>query len=144
MIRGIIFDCFGVLYGGGLETLTNMCPPENIGKLRDLDKATCYGYITTEQYIAGVAELFGQTPGDIAGLLRQKHVRNTDLVEFAGSLRGSYKTGLLSNVGDGIVESLLTPDELKTNFDTVILSYREHIAKPNPEIFTFSPPLSTS
>jgi len=50
-------------------------------------------------------------------------------------LRGTYKTALLSNVSNGLIDTLFTPEELEELFDTVLLSYQEHVVKPNPVIF---------
>lgn len=135
MIRGIIFDCFGVLYGGSLSTLQAMCPPERMNDLYDVNKQSDYGFISSEQYIAGVAEILGRTYDDIEGILHQHHVRNDELVNYVKSLRATHKTALLSNVSNGIIEHLFTKEELEELFDEVLLSYREHIAKPNPEIY---------
>lgn len=136
MIRGIIFDCFGVLYGGSLSTLMSMCPPDRLAELRDLNKSADYGYITTTDYLSGIAEIFGKTYEEIETILRAKHHRNQELVEFVRELNKQphYHIALLSNVGSGTVEHLFG-DELTELFDTVVLSYREHLAKPNPAMF---------
>ncbi len=135
MIRGIIFDCFGVLYGGSLSTLVNMCPADKLDQLRDLSKQSDYGYIDRSEYVEGVATLVGSSPDEITELLRHKHIRNEPLVEFVAQLKGQYKIGLLSNVGAETIQSLFTQDELNTLFDVVVLSNEEHITKPHPEIF---------
>lgn len=136
MIRGIIFDCFGVLYGGSLSTLTSMCPPDRLAELRDLNKSADYGYITTTDYLSGIAEIFGKRYEEIEAILRAKHQRNEELVEFVRELnkQSEYHVALLSNVGSGTVERLFG-NELNELFDTVVLSYKENLAKPNPAIF---------
>ncbi len=135
MIRGVIFDCFGVLYGGSLSTLLNLCPPEKQQELRDLNKQDDYGYITFDQYVQGMSELIGVLPQEIVAIVRTKHIRNDQLIEFARDLSSGYRIALLSNVGNDTIERLFTPDELAHLFDTVVLSYREHITKPHPEIY---------
>ncbi|QQS21718.1 HAD-IA family hydrolase [Candidatus Saccharibacteria bacterium] len=137
MTRGIVFDCFGVLYGGSLNTITGMCPEDRLQDLRDLNKQADYGFIETHDYIAGIAELFDASYEDVETILRMKHQRNEELVEFVRLLKkdGEYKIGLLSNVSNGTVERLFG-DELHELFDAVVLSYQEHLLKPNPAIFT--------
>ncbi|NCU38223.1 HAD family hydrolase [Candidatus Saccharibacteria bacterium] len=139
MIRGIVFDCFGVLYEGSLATITRMCPPEKRDELRDINKQSDYGFIDTNQYIAGIAELFGQSYSQIEQLLREKHQRNTELVDYVRELRAEekYHIALLSNVSSGTVEHLFG-DELHELFDTVVLSYQEQLLKPNPAVFTLT------
>jgi HAD superfamily hydrolase (TIGR01509 family) len=136
MIRGIVFDCFGVLYGGSLSTIISLCPEERLQDLRDFNKRADYGFIETSDYIAALADLLGRSTEDIEDLLRHKHQRNEDLIEFVRELKrsGMYKIGLLSNVSSGTAEQLFG-DELHTLFDEVVLSYQEHIVKPNPEVF---------
>ena len=135
MIKAIIFDCFGVLYGGSLEALIAMCPPENVEQLRDINKQADYGYISGEEYIAGLARLVGRSEQEIASIIREKHVRNEDLVEYAMSLRSDYKVGMLSNISSGLMDPLFSPKDRRTMFDAVILSYEETLAKPNPAVF---------
>ena len=135
MIRGIIFDCFGVLYGGSLEALCERCPPEKLDDLRDLNKQGDYGFISGEEYVAGLARLLDVPLNVIIDLLRQKHIRNQPLIEFVRTLRPHYKVGLLSNVSSGTIDPLLTPEERAQLFDAEVLSYKESLAKPNPDIF---------
>lgn len=139
MIKGIIFDCFGVLYGGSLETLFSRCPPSRHSELSDIHNQADYGFITGEAYAQGLAEILNMPYDDVTALLRQEHHRNNELVDFVRTLKneGVYKVGLLSNVGSGTVEELFG-DELGELFDTVVLSYQESLAKPNPEMFALA------
>jgi len=43
MIRAVIFDCFGVLYGGSIEVLMAQCPPDRRAELEDINKQSDYG-----------------------------------------------------------------------------------------------------
>ena len=139
MVHGIIFDCFGVLYGGSLETLLSLCPLDRVVEMRDLNKQADYGFISSQEYVEGIATLLSITPDEATALLKRKHYRNVELVDFVRELKrdGRYRIALLSNVGDGTVEQLFG-DELHELFDVVVLSYQEHLAKPNPEIFTLT------
>ncbi|MBP6038106.1 MAG: HAD-IA family hydrolase [Candidatus Saccharimonas sp.] len=135
MIRGIIFDCFGVLYGGSLESLLNLCPPERLTELRDLNKQSDYGFISGADYLAGLADIFGMPLDEVRALLAKKHIRNQQLAEYVVALRHDYKVGLLSNVSSGTIEELFTNEERHELFDAEVLSYQEHLLKPNPAIF---------
>ena len=138
MIRAVIFDCFGVLYGGSIEVLMASSPPDRRAELEDINKQSDYGYISRWQFITEVARLVGQTPAQINALLEQAHVRNSELIAMIHTLRQRYpaiKVGLLSNVGSDTIERLFTPDELRELFDAVVLSYAEHVAKPSREAF---------
>lgn len=138
MIRGIIFDCFGVLYGGSLPTLISMCPPERLEDLRDINKRADYGFITTEEYAAALGEILSLPYEEVVKIFHAKHIRNDELINFVKELHKDYKTAMLSNVGTETIERLFSQAELDEMFDTVVLSYQEHIAKPNPEIFALT------
>ncbi len=135
-VRAVIFDCFGVLYGGSIDALLAMSPKDQVQVVKDLNKQSDYGFISGDEYVAGLAAALGKTPADILEILRQHHVRNEPLVEYVRSLNGSRRLGLLSNVSSGTMDRLFSPDERAELFDVVVLSYEESIAKPNPEIFT--------
>ncbi|MBC7764284.1 HAD-IA family hydrolase [Microbacteriaceae bacterium] len=138
MIRGIIFDCFGVLYGSSVATLVGMCPKDRLQELRDYNIRVDYGFITTEEYAASVAEILSVTKEEVTQLFKAKHVRNNELIEYVKTLRGDYKVALLSNVGTNTIERLFTEQEIEELFDVVVLSYEEHLAKPNPAIFSLT------
>lgn len=135
MIRGIIFDCFGVLCQGSLEYLMSQASPENRQKISDTNHASDYGYIDRQEYIVTMAELLGRDQAEIESIMQRFHMRNEPMITFAKSLQPAYKIGLLSNVGDGVIDKLFTDDELTHFFDAVVLSGQEGMAKPYPEIF---------
>ena len=137
MIRGIIFDCFGVLYEGSISMLRRICPPEKLDELNDLNKQTDYGYITTDEYIEGLARLLGKSSDEVASLVSHSHVRNQPLIDEVQRLKGEgYVLAMLSNVGNDSIERLFPADQLSELFDVVVLSYKEYMVKPHPAIFT--------
>lgn len=139
MIRGIIFDCFGVLYEGSISVLRRLCPPEKLDELNDLNKQTDYGYITTDEYIEGLAGLLGTSSDEIISLISHSHIRNQLLIDEVRHLKSKgYVLAMLSNVGNGSIERLFPGDQLTELFDVVVLSYKEHMVKPHPAIFTMT------
>lgn len=141
MIRGVIFDCFGVLYTESLKVLRSLCPSDKVQDLLDLNKQKDYGFISEQDYERGVALLLGKPEQDVHDLLRQVRVRNDSLIKWMWQLREQYpalKIALLSNVGTDTIERLFTERELSELFDVQVLSYQEHLAKPHPEIFTLT------
>lgn len=135
MIRGIIFDCFGVLYHGSLDYLRELAPPARVDEVTDLSHSYDYGYITQDDYFSGVGQAIGRTADEVAQICKEQHVRNEKLIAYVRTLRPTYKTALLSNVGRGFVESLFTPAELDDLFDAEILSNEAGMAKPSRGIF---------
>lgn len=136
MIKAVIFDCFGVLYSGPFKSIVQMAPSEDRQRLKDLNTSNDYGYISHEEYIAGLAEALGQSQTATERFMRKMHVRNDELIGLLDSLRQEgYKTGLLSNVGYSVMQDLFTDEELAVYFDAYVFSSDEHMAKPNPAIF---------
>ena len=135
MIRGIIFDCFGVLYEGSLEYLASLAPKERRDSVYEVNRAADYGYITHDEYLSSMAELIGKQPGDVEQLSKERFIRNEQLVRFVRTLKQSHKTALLSNVGHNVIEMLFTKKELAELFDAVVLSGEVGTVKPHPEIY---------
>lgn len=135
MIRGIIFDCFGVLYRGSLGHLQDITPAEHKTALMDLSRSSDLGYVTKEDYLKAVAMYTGKTEQEIETILSTFHVRNDAMFELVNSLKADYSVGMLSNVGQHIMDTLFTPDELTNVFNEVVLSSDVHMMKPDPAIF---------
>lgn len=135
MIKGIIFDCFGVLYGDSLRIFWAMCPREKLEEMHDLSKQSDYGLMNGEAYIAGVADILGISIARVQEILHEHRVRNEPLFSIMNMLHKTYKIGLLSNVASDTMDALISPKERAEQFDAVILSFEESIAKPNPAIF---------
>lgn len=137
MIKAVVFDCFGVLYGGALWAQLEICPPERRQQLIDNNKQNDYGYITPEQHAASAAAILGMPVDQYKEMLQHQHVRNEPLFDEIKLLRGQgYKTALLSNAGKNMPYELFSEQDLHGGlFDTYIVSSEQGIAKPNPAIF---------
>ena len=137
MIKAIIFDCFGVLYGGSLEMLASMAPPEKRQTVHDVNIAKDYGYINYQEYLAQLAELTGVTTAEVVSIITKHHIPNREMITYAEQLKERYKTALLSNIGNSQIEDLFD-GRVEEKFGEVILSYKLGLAKPNPEIFIYA------
>lgn len=137
MIRGIIFDCFGVLYRGSLTHLSELAAPGDQQAVYDLSHASDYGYISHDEYFRQLADLVNKSPQEVEDIIRERHIRNDAMVELARDLRKTYKVGLLSNVGQGVMDELFSPDERRELFDAVVLSSDVGMVKPHPEIYEY-------
>lgn len=135
MIRGVIFDCFGVLYGGSLQTLVSMCPPGDVAELTDLSHACDRGYISTEEFFERISGLIGTPVTELRAIAEARHTPNRELLEFARSLRGQVRVGLLSNIGSGAMDSVFPSSDREQLFDAEVLSFDVHLIKPDPKIF---------
>jgi HAD superfamily hydrolase (TIGR01509 family) len=134
-IKGIIFDCFGVLYVGSLQALYDITPKDKWCELRDLNIGSDYGYISADEYAQALSELTGKSKAKIIELRMREHVRNEPTIDYLRELKKTYKIGLLSNVGFDLIERLFTEQERADLFDAMVLSSQEGIVKPHPRIF---------
>jgi HAD superfamily hydrolase (TIGR01509 family) len=138
VIRGIIFDCYGVLVSGSLDYLRSLTPAGKRQAFTDLSRASDNGYISRDEYVQGASELIGISPQEIRNIISKQEVRSAQMLEYVLSLKNSYRTALLSNVGRGAIERLFTPEELKGLFDAVVLSSEVGMTKPNIEIYQYA------
>jgi HAD superfamily hydrolase (TIGR01509 family) len=138
MIRGIIFDCFGVLYHGSIGHLYELAPKKHHAELANLSLASDYGYISHDEYLKQVSDLIGISPADLQKIMNMDHIRNVAMVDYIRKLRSEYKVALLSNVGRGVIDRLFSPAELNELFDTVVLSSEVGMVKPDIKIFSFT------
>lgn len=138
MVKAVIFDCFGVLYGNSASLLRQMCPPDKQQQLSDLYAQNDYGFMKPGEFVRGIAGLLGVPEQAVSQIMHNKHVRNNRLIDFVREVKAAgAKTGLLSNAASGAMDSLFSPEELNGGlFDVVVVSADLTIAKPNPQIFT--------
>lgn len=135
MIRGIIFDCFGVLYVDVSKVYFSKFPKLH-DELYDLNKMSDHGFISRNEYLAGVAKLTGISEEETAQAFRKEYVANKELISYIKeNVRPHYKVGLISNIGRDWIQDFFDEHQLHDLFDEVTLSGEEGITKPNPLIF---------
>jgi epoxide hydrolase-like predicted phosphatase len=138
VIRGIIFDCFGVLYLDAsrhfyehhIREYERLRP-----ELMNLNKAYDYGLLSQGELDQAVADLTGLELLFVSQHIQGVHRRNQQLLNYTQTLRPAYKIGMLSNIGIGAMDGFFTPPERKELFDAVVLSGEESLTKPHPHIF---------
>jgi len=138
VIRGIVFDCYGVLVSGSLDYLRSLTPADKRQEFTDLARAADNGFISREQYVDGVSELIGKPAGEIYDTISKQEVRNVEMLAYVKELRKNYRTAMLSNVGRGSIERLFTKSELDELFDAVVLSSEIGMTKPSVEAYEYA------
>ncbi len=136
VIKAIIFDCFGVLVTSARVVLKKDYPQYK-NQIDDLNHQADYGLISRHQFDEQLSNLIGITPDQVESNYWQKSVRDDDTINWLRQLKksGTYKIGMLSNVGRGFMDSFFTPLEQREMFDEVILSSDVDLAKPEIAIF---------
>jgi len=135
-IKAVIFDCFGVLVMPG-RTLLYQSFPQFKTEISDLEHQSDYGMISRQQFNDSIAELVGITPAEVKSKFYDTNKRNQLAIDWIRELRtsGSYKIGLLSNVGRGWLTDYLSDADQDELFDAVVLSSHVGLIKPDPMIF---------
>lgn len=135
MIRGIIFDCFGVLH---IDVTTSYFShfPALREELHDLNVRSDHGFLDRESYLNEAARITGKSVDEVTHGIAIENTLNKTLVDYIKTIpRPRYKMGMLSNVGRGWINDFFSEHDLHELFDEVILSNEEGITKPNPLIF---------
>jgi putative hydrolase of the HAD superfamily len=139
MIKAIIFDCFGVFIGNPYkiraEDLERKSPEIYI-ELSDINHASDRGYISNQESVTRMSEIFGITPEQFLSEQKNGEVQNLELIDYAKNLRPEYKLGMLSNVSSRErLDMRFAPGQLDELFDVVVASGEEGVIKPEPRIF---------
>jgi putative hydrolase of the HAD superfamily len=135
-IKAIIFDCFGVLVVSGTESMKHDFPQLS-QQLHDLTLRSDYGYMSRSEFDDAISELTGVPHDEVEARYWQQNVRSESVFKWVRRLKneGTYKIGLLSNIGKEWLDDFLPTDERGTLFDGEVLSGVVGIVKPDVRIF---------
>ncbi len=139
MIRGIIFDCFGVIIANDMKArieAARRVNPETADRLYDVLKAADRGMITRQEQYQQMADLMGVDKDELEQAMTQSFVRNDALLGAIRELKGRFKIGLLSNVtGEDRLRELIGQQNVDELFDTVVASGDVGLIKPEREVY---------
>ncbi len=138
MIKGIVFDCFGVLLGRGFWNTyraaggdTDRDGPFLTATLH----ATNCGAITPQEFHEKIIDRLGITMEQWTAVIESIEVPNQQLFDYIRTnLKPRYKIGFLCNANVGVVEQRLSPEYLDL-FDDRIISAEVGLMKPDPRIY---------
>lgn len=141
MIEAIIFDCFGVLIGDGLELVCRDIEKDNpearkyIGETIRLSNS---GLIEPEESTRRIADYLNIPLENWRKMVGNGEVRDDRVAELIRSLRATYKTAMLSNIGRGSLDRRFAAEELEALFDVVVVSGDVGMVKPDHEIYKYT------
>lgn len=133
MIRGIIFDCFGVLTTDGWLQFRDQHFHEGTDSYRDiteLNHQADTGFISHDDFMQAIADLSHLDIHDVAQTLEQRAPNNALFDYIRDELKPSYKIGLLSNASDDRTAELFRPDQIAL-FDEKVFSFQIGVDKPH-------------
>ncbi len=138
MIKAVIFDFAGVVGVDGYWAWLEEKVPD-LDRHRDdfheISVKADRAEISTSEFVAFVARRVGLPPEVAAREMISRFVINHDLVRLIASLKSQYKTGLLSNFVYEWLENILEANDLYRVFDSVIISSRVKMVKPDRQIY---------
>lgn len=136
MIKGIIFDCFGVLTTDGwlpFKAEHFGHDPELLEQATSLNQQVDSGLLSYYDGVVAVAKLSGMPESTVHAAL-EANVPNTQLFDYMRGLKADYKLGLLSNAGANWLDKLFGAERTAL-FDAIALSYETGVIKPSPRAY---------
>lgn len=139
-MKTFIFDFFGVICKNPHESwYANHADIKS--KLeeyrRDNEYKADLGELDEAEYIKGLADITGISLEDITTELESYHVIDQGVVSFIRSLKPKNKIIVLSDAPKGMVEKIVSENNLGDLFDQVVVSSVVGMIKPSREIFQY-------
>lgn len=141
MVKAVIFDCFGVLIGDGLQLVCQdleVKDPAGRAFITEMVHLSNRGLIDPDESNRRITERLGMSLTDWRALISSGEVRNEAVLTLVRSLRPRYKTALLSNIGKGSLIKRFSAAELDELFDVLVPSAEVGMLKPDPEIYRYT------
>jgi epoxide hydrolase-like predicted phosphatase len=136
-MQAIVFDFFGVIC---CEIAPFVLPRYMTPEAAITYKATVVeradlGEIDLPEVLDHLSHLTGETAAALEAAFWACVKIDTEMVALIESLKGRYKTALLSNAMRPFLHQILEKHDLARLFDTMVISCDEHVTKPNPVIY---------
>jgi epoxide hydrolase-like predicted phosphatase len=138
MIKAVIFDFAGVVgVDGYWAWLAERVPDldSHRADLHEISVKADRAEIPTSEFVDFVAGKAGLPAEVVTREMISRFVINHDLVRLIAKLKTQYKTGLLSNFVYEWLEDILEANDLYRLFDSVIISSRVKMVKPDRMIY---------
>lgn len=133
MIRAIIFDYFGVICSDEYWNIVKQ--DENIrSSFHSLANEVNLGKVHWSDFVHQVAAKTGRSEEEITQLYENEKI-HPELIAYIAQLHSKYKIALLTNAHHEFLEPIIEKTRMKDVFDTVIMSSRVGLIKPDPRIF---------
>ena len=138
MIRAIIFDCFGVLVTDAMQAIRDTVGVHDataVQEISDIIAANNRGLMEPTESNERIAAILGITSAELRNMVAAGELKNHELMAYVRTLRGHYKTAMLSNIAGTSLRKRFDPGELERHFDVVVASGDIGYAKPEPEAY---------
>ena len=136
MIKGVIFDFFGVIFSDDYWQFVKQ-DRQTDTIFRDFTDEVNLGQIPWQAFVSKIAAATGKSLAEVNQMYESEKIdpRVTGMIL---ELHKTYKTGLITNAHHEFIDEILERHDLSQIFDTTVVSSRLGIIKPNPSIFEFA------
>lgn len=136
MIRAVIFDYFGVISSDEYwKYVKHERWDDSI--FQDFADDVNTGKVHWHEFVKTVASTTGTSVEKVNQMYASETI-NPLLVGFIHELHKNYKTGLITNANHEFIDHLLEKSHLGELFDSLVISSRVGIIKPDPRIFEYA------
>jgi epoxide hydrolase-like predicted phosphatase len=137
MIKAVLFDFFGVISSevSPFWFQKHFSPDEAARLKEEYMTPADRGDLSEDEVFDTLSRLSGEKSDDIRRDFASRLVINGDTVRLIESLKGRYKTVLVSNAMRDYLRRILKENDLERLFDSIVISGEEGIIKPGREIF---------
>lgn len=138
MIKALIFDFAGVIGTDGYWVWLREYVKDIENKrefFQKLSEKADKGLITEQAFISSISNVSGRPSNTVWPEIFQRILINHQLIHVIQKLKKNYKIGLLSNFVYEWLDHLLIHHNLYQYFNEVIISAKQRMIKPEPEIF---------
>lgn len=149
-IKAVIFDVGGVLLHE-VDRTPRESAAQKLGVTYDalnhavfnhpLGYRATIGEVTTLEIWQAIGASFNLGPAETAAFEQEFFAGNQIdklMVDHARSLRGTYKTAILSNAWDDLRDVIFHKWQIADAFDEIIVSAEVGCAKPDPQIYAIT------
>lgn len=139
MVKGIIFDCYGVLVGRGFEATYRSAGGDPLRDrlfIEDILGQSNLGLINDKEFNDRFSRQLGISSSAWEAAIAAAEHPDIELLAYIETLHKKFKTAILTNSHSGTVSQKLGKDLIRQCFDAVIVSGDLGFAKPDPRIYT--------
>lgn len=146
-IRAVVFDIGGVLeinpemdFGPRWEARFGLAEGDLGERMADVWAAGAIGAMTEQRVYAVLAERLGLDRHQVDAMMADMWAQyvgtaNTEMIDYARSLRPRYRTGILSNSFVGAREREQQAYGFAELVDEIVYSHEVGMSKPDPRIY---------
>lgn len=133
MIKAIVFDFFGVICSDNYWSY-GRADAQSAGVFRNNAEEMNLGEISWSDFVEKIANATKTSADEVKELYRSERI-DPRMVNWIADLHSRYKTGLITNAHHEFLDTLLAKSHLDKHLDSIVVSSRIGVMKPNPAIF---------